>query len=160
MHYRSSHRPLFTGRPLAAGPTPQPIFLHAPYADIGSDDQAPPRRQIAVPAPGTSPSFDGVFSLAVTSALLDQTVLVICMTEQILTGWQRKLQERARPVDGLELLNGQYAWSANWYAFFCRKAYDVTVLHGMRSALQDQSLPLSYARRLLDAVSARLIVLA
>jgi hypothetical protein len=134
--------------------------LHAPYTDRRSGDQASPRRQIAVPAPGSIPSFDGVFSLALTSALLDGTVLVICMTEQVLTSWRRRLQQHARPVEGLALLDGRYAWSANWRAFFHSRAYDVTVLHGIRSGLQDQSLPLSYAERLVDAVPAGLIVLA
>jgi len=160
MHYRNFHRPPLTGQPLAAGPTAQPIFLHAPYNEIRSAGQAGPPLQIAVPAPGRVPSFDGVFSLAVTSALFDQEVLVICMTEQVLTSWRLRLQQRARPVEGLALLDGRYAWSANWRAFFYSRAYDVTVLHGVHSALQDQSLPLSYTERLVDAVPAGLIVLA
>ena len=160
MYYRSSHRPLFTGHPPTSGPTTRPIFSHAPYTEIRSGDQASSPRQIAVPAPGLIPSFDDVFGLAVTSALFDQTVLVICTTEQVLTNWRRRLQERARPVAGLELLDGQFAWSANWRAFFCSRSYEITVLHGLRSAFQDQSLPLSYTRRLVDAVPAGLIVLA
>ena len=69
MHYRNFHRPPLTGQPFTADPTALPIFLHAPYTDLRSGDPASPPRQIAVPTPGSIPSFDGVFSLAVTSAL-------------------------------------------------------------------------------------------
>lgn len=160
MNYDRFHHLPLTGQHYTELPTAEPIFLHAPYTENPGGGQAAPPLRIAVPAPGTTPSFNGVFSLALTSALLDQSVLVICMTEPILANWRRRLQERSRPVEGLELLDGRCAWSANWRAIFCQRTCDVTVLHGVHSALREQSLPLSYARRLVDTVPFGLIVLA
>jgi len=85
---------------------------------------------------------------------------VVCLTDEMLTGWRRRLQERGRPLDGLALVDGQFGWSADWRAFFCRKAYDITVMHGIHAALKEQRIPPSYARRLVDAVPRGLIVLA
>jgi hypothetical protein len=160
MYYRTSHRPLPTGYSPAADPTPQPTSLPVLDADIGKDDPSLPRRRIAIPAPSSTPRFEGVFSLAVTSALLGQTVLVICMTEQVLTDWEQRLRMRPRPIERLELVDGRRAWSAEWRALLCKRHHDVTVLHGVRSALQDQSLPVSHAKLLVSALPAELIVLA
>lgn len=116
--------------------------------------------RIAVPEDGRVPSFDSVYALAVTSALLDQSVLVICLTEELLADWQRRLQERSRPLDGLTLVDGRFGWSANWRPFFQHRSYDITIMHGIHAALKEQNIPISYAKRLVDAVSCGLIVLA
>lgn len=141
-----------------------------PIADLTSDYRTDPpsgdghgakaRLQIAVPANGSSPNFDNVYTLAVTGALLDQEVLVVCLTDETLTGWRRRLQARRQPLEGLALVDGQFGWSADWRAFFSSKAYDITVMHGIYAALKEQNIPISYARRLVDAVPRGLIVLA
>ncbi len=117
-------------------------------------------RRLAIPAAGSLPSFDNMFALARIGVLFDQTVLVISMTEEVLTSWQRRLQERGRPMDGLTLLDGRFGWSVDWRAFFCARSYDVTILHGLHTALREQALPRSYAERLLDAMRSGLIILA
>lgn len=160
MYYRSPHRPLLADQPRVSGPTSQSTSKYASHTKMTSKDWALPTRRIAVPADDSPPSFDNVFSLALTSALFDQAVLVICMTEEILTDWRRRLQERARPVDGLALVDGRFGWSADWRAFFHTRSDDVTVLHGIHSALADQSIPRSYADRLVNAVTSDLIILA
>lgn len=136
------------------------IFGGAVCAGLPHEDQAVTTRRIATPATDAIPSFDNVFASALTSALFDQSVVVICMTEELLTDWRQRLQERARPVEGLTLLDGRCGWSADWRAFFHTRSYDITVLHGIHRALQDHDLPLSYARRLAYAVPRGLIVLA
>ncbi len=155
-----------SSHPLPAGPQPAAvsssdlpaILLTDPPA--GNGHEAEGCLQIAVPEDGRAPGFDNVYALATTSALLDQSVLVICLTEEPLTEWQRRLQERARPLEGLTLVDGCFGWSANWRAFFSQKTYDVIVMHGIHAALQEQRIPLSYAKRLVDAVPKGLIVLA
>jgi hypothetical protein len=82
------------------------------------------------------------------------------MTEQVLTDWEQRLRMRPRPIERLELVDGRRAWSAEWRALLCKRHHDVTVLHGVRSALQDQSLPVSHAKLLVSALPAELIVLA
>lgn len=126
----------------------------------GNGHEAEGRLQIAVPEDGQAPGFDNVYALVTTSALLDQSVLVICLTEELLADWRRRLQERARPLEGLTLVDGRFGWSANWRAFFQRKSYDITVMHGIHAALREERIPPFYARRLVDAVSQGLIVLA
>ncbi len=64
------------------------------------------------------PGFDNVYVLAATSALLDQSVMVICRAEELLTDWPRRLPERTSPLDGLILADGRFGWSVNWRAFF------------------------------------------
>ncbi len=143
---------------------PTSVSMTTPLSDSVSSTEAAaeavPGRQVAVPAAGVVPGFDNVFSLALTAALFDQAVLVICMTDEAMMGWQQRLAERGRPVEGLTLLDGRFAWSVNWRAFFRMKCYDITVLHGIHAALADQTVPRSYADRLVDAVPAGLIVLA
>lgn len=116
--------------------------------------------RIAVPTAGSAPSFDNVYTLAVTGALLDQEVLVVCMTDEMLAGWRRRLRERSWPLEGLTLLDGQFGWSVNWRAFFCYRSYDITVMHGIHVALKEQRISPSYAGRLVNAVPSGLLVLA
>ncbi len=120
----------------------------------------PHRPLLAIPTQGADLGFDHIYSLAMVGALLDQATVVVCLTEEILTLWRRRLQKRVWPIDGLELVDGRFGWSADWRAFFRSKRYDITFFHGFHAALQDQSIPLSYAKRLVGAASAGLIVLA
>lgn len=120
----------------------------------------PHRPRLAIPAQGAVPSFDQIYALAAVGVLLDQATVVVCLTEEILTLWRRRLRERIWPADGLELVDGRFGWSADWRAFFRSKRYDLTFFHGFHAALQDQSIPPSYAKRLVGAASAGLIVLA
>lgn len=160
MYYHGPHYRLPGGSLPARDPIDQPAFGQVAYDERLSEDRTLPQRQIAVPAAGAIPSFDKVFSLAVTSVLFDHVVLVICMTEEVLTDWQQRLQERGRPVEGLTLIDGRYGWSTDWRAFFRAWRYDLIVLHGIHRALEDQDLPPSYVKRLTDAVPSGLIVLA
>jgi len=120
----------------------------------------PHRPLLAIPTQGAVPSFDHIYSLAAVGALLDQAILVISLTEEILTAWRRRLQERVEPIAGLELVDGRFGWSTNWRAFFRSKRYDIVFLHGFHAALRTQNIPPSYAQRLMAAASAGLIVLA
>ncbi|MGC8780234.1 MAG: hypothetical protein ACP5UQ_05135 [Anaerolineae bacterium] len=131
-------------------------------ADPPSDNshKAEATLRIAVPEDGRAPGFDNIYAVAVASALLDQSVLVICLTDELLADWRRRLQERGRPLDGLTLVDGRFGWSANWRAFFQHRSYDITVMHGIHTALQEQRIPRPYAIRLVDAVSKGVIVLA
>jgi hypothetical protein len=115
--------------------------------------------RIAVPAGGSAPGFASICALAVTSAHLDQEVLVVCLTEEALAGWRCWVQEHIQPL-GLAVVDGQFGWSVNWRAFFSQKAYDMTVMHGIHVALREQNFPLSYAKRLVNSVPRGLIVLA
>lgn len=116
-------------------------------------------RQIAVPAGGSAPGFASVCALAVTSAHLDQEVLVVCLSEEVLAGWRGWVWEHIQPL-GLAVVDGQFGWSVNWRAFFSQKAYDMTVMHGIHVALKEQDFPISYAKRLVNSVPRGLIVLA
>jgi hypothetical protein len=116
--------------------------------------------RIAMPADGSLPSFDNVYALAITSALLDQEVLIVCLTDETLAGWRRRLQERDSALEGLTLVDGRSGWSANWRTFFQRRSYDITVLHGIHVALKEQNIPIPYAKRLMDSIPTRLVVLA
>ena len=160
MRDSSSGRSASVPHTLGYDPTTSSVFLHAGYVEEGAAARSGSSRRIAVPPPGAVPSFDQVFGLALVGAHFDQAVLVIYMTEQVLNGWQCRLEERAGPVDGLDLLDGRFAWSVDWKAFFGSKRYDVIVLHGVLSALQTLSLPFSYVKRLVEAVPAGLVVLA
>jgi hypothetical protein len=160
MDHPIRHRTPVISHPPTDNPVAEPTSEVAPSAEKQPAAQASQARRVAIPECDSIPSFDNVFALAVTSALLDQTVLVVCMTEEVLRNWQHHLKLRAKPVEGLTLLDGQFAWSADWRAFFHSRNYDVAVLHGIHAALQDRSLPLSYAKRLADAVRTPLIILA
>ncbi len=155
----SSH-PLMAGANPAAVPSSDLTAILLTDPPSGNGHEAERRLQIAVPEDGQAPGFDNVYALATTSALLDQSVLVICLTEELLTDWQRRLQERAGPLEGLTLVDGRFGWSANWRAFFQHKHYDITVMHGIHTALKEERIPTFYARRLVDAVPRGLIVLA
>lgn len=155
-----------SSHPLPASPEPAAV----PSSDLaaalltdpqpGNGHKAEGRLRIAVPEDGKVPSFDSVYALATASALLDQSVLVICLTEELLTDWRRRQQEGSRPLDGLTLVDGRFGWSANWRAFFQHKSYDITIMHGIHTALREKRISPSYARRLVDAVCRGLIVLA
>lgn len=147
------HDPPSLGHPLAAGQAALP-------AGLSSLDHPSPSQRIAIPAQGEIPSFDRIYSLAMTAALLDQATVVVCLTEEILTLWRHRLQKRVWPIDGLELVDGRFGWSADWRPFFRSRHHDIVFLHGLLSALQDQSIPPSYAQRLVSAASAGLIILA
>ena len=155
-----SGRPSFAAHTLGYDPTTSSVFLHTGYVESGIPSRMRSSCRIAVPPPGTVPTFEQVFGLALVGAHFEQSVLVIYMTERALNGWHDRLEEQARPVDGLDLLDGRFAWSVDWRAFFGRKRYDVIVLHGVLSALQTLSLPFSYVKRLVEAVPAGLVVLA
>lgn len=144
--------------PLPASPSPVAVPV-SPAASV-HPREAESSLQVAVPASGTAPSFDNVYALAVTGALLDQSVVVICLTEESLMDWRRRLQARVRPLDGLTLVDGRFGWSANWRAFFQHKPHDITVVHGIHVALKEQNIPISYAKRLVDSIPSGLIVLA
>lgn len=150
--------------PVAPSPITVPIFHSAsahradPPPRNGHPAASPLR--IAVPAKGSTPDFASVYALAVTSAHLDQEVLVVCLTNETLAAWRDRLQSYTRPLDGLAVVDGQFGWSVNWRAFFAQKAYDITVMHGIHTALKDQRIQLSYASRLVDSVPRGLVVLA
>lgn len=141
------------GHPLAVGQAALPAGLSSP-------DHPSPSRRIAIPTQGGIPSFDRIYSLAMTATLLDQATLILCLTEEVLTLWRHQLQQRVKAMEGLELVDGRFGWSVDWRAFFRSRHHDIVFLHGLLSALQDQSIPLSYAKRLVSAASAGLIVLA
>lgn len=152
--------------PLPVGPAPTSVppsgFATIPLTDppSGNGHESARRLRIAAPENGKVPGFENVYALAVTSALFDQSVLVICLTEELLTDWRRRLQERTRPLDGLTLVDGRFGWSANWRIFFQHRSYDVTVIHGIHAALKEENIPISYAKRLLGSIPSGLIVLA
>lgn len=152
--------------PLPGGPAPTGVPV-SDRASMHRINPPPPNGhgtasplQIATPANGSPPSFDNVYALVVTSALLDQEVLVVCLTDETLAGWRRRLQERVRSLDGLTLVDGRSGWSANWRTFFQHRSHDITVMHGIPVALKEQNIPISYAKRLVDSIPSGLIVLA
>ena len=160
---QSDPSPSLPARPAATGaPAPAPALASVPRTvpPPSNGHGAAPPLQIATPTNGSPPSFDNVYALAVTSALLDQEVLVVCLTDETLTGWQRRLQERVRALDGLTLVDGRFGWSANWRTFFQHRRHDITVMHGIHAALKEQNIPISYAKRLVDSIPSGLIVLA
>lgn len=156
-----------------ASPTSSPVVPSAISIPIAHSTAAhradpPPRNghstaaplQIAVPTGDAAPDFASIYALAVTGAGLDQETIVVCLTDETIAGWRSRLQERSHALDGLTVVDGRFGWSVNWRAFFSQKTYDITVMHGLHTALRQESLPVSYAKRLLDAVPRGLIVLA
>lgn len=156
---------------ISSNPTPvnpSPVIVPISHSASAHRADPPPRNgcrptsplQIAVPASGSAPGFASIYTLAVTSANLDQEVLVVCLTGEALADWSSQLQERTQPIDGLAVVDGQFGWSINWRAFFSQKVYDITMMHGLHTALREHSIPVSYAKRLVDSVPRGLIVLA
>ena len=152
--------PMSGSNPLPPEPDSVLTFLYAALHEPQNRARASLPRQIAVPLPGSIPSFDDVYGLSMTSALIDQSVLVICLTQEAKMGWMQRLREQTSSAAALDLIDGQLAEFADWRSFFCRNRYDVTVLHGARSALQEQTLSLAHVKRLVGAVPEGLIVLA
>lgn len=147
---------------------PSPISIPIAHSTAAHRTDPPPRNghatagllQIAVPAGDAAPDFASIVALAVTGASLDQETIVVCLTDETLAGWRNRLQEHFHALEGLTVVDGRFGWSVNWRALFCQKVYDITVMHGLREALQQESIPISYAKRLLDVVPRGLIVLA
>ena len=155
----SDDSPFFTTL-LGLGATPQTVSLRSTCVRNDVDARGIAPRQIAVHCPGHVPSFDDVFGLALTAAQIGQRVVALCMREHIFRDWQRRLDECALSVPRFDLLDAYSASPTDWAEFLAHQAYDIIIFHGIRSALASHNLPLSHAKRLVDAISAGLIVLA
>ncbi len=116
---------------------------------------------MAIPAPGKQPVFEEIAGIALASALgCNQSVCVLCLTQEVLIRWTLRLEEFSAPVTVLDVLNTNRATLADWRDFLRDQAYDVTILHGAQSELQANRLSIGYVKALMDAVPSGLVVVA
>lgn len=135
----------------------QAVLQKSTCLTLDADTQAS-RRQIAIPY--HSPSFREIAELGTDAALIGQRVAALCLREPLFRHWQRYLNERALNVPRLDLLDVYAAAIADWVEFLTQHAYDIAIFHGVRGALEARALALDDAEQLVNATSARLIVLA
>jgi hypothetical protein len=120
----------------------------------------PTTKSLAIPAPGRRPTFYEVANIALVSAAVwDQSVCVMCLTQEVLERWLCRLGEFPAPVALLEVLNTNRATLNDWEAFLSSQTYDITVLHGVQSELRAKRLSCGYVRALIDAVPSGLVVM-
>jgi len=118
-------------------------------------------KSLAVPAPGKQPSFEEVAGIAIASAMVcNQSVCVLCLTQQLLERWMQELEELAVPITLLDVVNTNRATLADWKELLSGNAYNVTVLHGTYRELRANRLSVGYVKALVDAVSSGLVIVA
>jgi hypothetical protein len=118
-------------------------------------------KPLAIPAPGSRPRFEEVTAIALMAAeICDQSVCVLCLTQETLQSWIRRLEEFSAPVILLDVLNTNRATLADWKALLSEQSYDVTILHDAQSELQANRLSVGYVKELVDAVPSGLVVVA
>ena len=84
----------------------------------------PTTKSLAVPAPGRKPTFDEVANIALVSAAnCDQSVCVICLSQEVLECWMCRLLEFPAPVTRLDMLNTNRATLNDWKAFLSNQTY-------------------------------------
>jgi hypothetical protein len=110
---------------------------------------SPQTKSLAIPAPGRKPNFDDVAGIALTAALCNLSVCVLCLTQGMLGCWMRRLGDFSVPI--------------SYSSVECRLSggsYDVIVLHGARVELQADRLSVGYVKALVDAVPSGLVMVA
>ncbi len=120
----------------------------------------PPSKTLIVPARGKHPTFDEVTGIALTGALCGLSVCVLCLTQEMLERWMRRLDECSVPITLLDVLNTNRATLTDWQALLTSQPYDVTVLHGVQSELQANRLSVGYVKSLVDAVPSGMVIVA
>jgi hypothetical protein len=121
---------------------------------------SPQTKSLAIPAPGRKPNFDDVAGIALTAALCNLSVCVLCLTQGMLGCWMRRLGDFSVPITLLDVLNTNRATLADWEVFLSGGSYDVIVLHGARVELQADRLSVGYVKALVDAVPSGLVMVA
>jgi hypothetical protein len=101
-----------------------------------------------------------VAGIALTAALCNLSVCVLCLTQGMLERWMRRLDEFSAPITLLDVLNTNPATLADWEAFLSGGSYDVVVLHGAQVELQANRLSVGYVKALVDAVPSGLVIVA
>ena len=117
------------------------------------------QKSLAVPAPGTSPTFDDVADIALTTAFFEQSVCVMCLTQELLERWMFKLDAFDASVALLDMLDANRATLSDWETYLSGQSYDIVVLHGVRAELQTGCLSVSYVKSLMDAIPSGLVML-
>jgi hypothetical protein len=90
----------------------------------------------------------------------EQSVCVLCLTEELLEGWISELEDLSAPITLLDVLNANRATLVDWEELLGSHAYDVTVLHGACTELRAGRLSAGYVKVLMDAVPSGLVIVA
>jgi hypothetical protein len=90
----------------------------------------------------------------------EQSVCVLCLTQELLERWMRELEQLSAPITLLDVLNTNRATLADWKEMLGSHAYDVTVLHGACAELRAGRLSVGYVKVLVDAVPSGLVMVA
>jgi len=119
-------------------------------------------KSLAIPGKGTMPRFEDVFNIALIGTQFDLSVGVLCLTQEMLERWMRRLEEVTEefPVAEPELLDANAATLEDWEAYLAEQTYNITVLSGARVELQESRISVDYVKTLVDAAPVGTIVLA
>ncbi|GAB4538451.1 MAG: hypothetical protein Kow0063_26280 [Anaerolineae bacterium] len=118
-------------------------------------------KSLAIPAPGKRPGFDQVAAIALMGAITcSQSVCVLCLTQELLERWLRRLEELPAPVTLLDVTGNNRATLKDWQELLGHHACDVTILHGACDELRVNRLSVGYVRALVEAVPSGLVVIA
>ena len=121
----------------------------------------PTTKSLAIPAPGRKPTFEEVANIALVSATVgNQSVCVMCLTQEVLERWTCRLGEFPAPITLLDVLNTNRATLNDWKAFLSSQTYDITVLHGIQSEFRAKRMSVGYVKALINAVPLGLVVIA
>ena len=98
--------------------------------------------------------------IALTGALFDLSVCVLCWTEELRACWRARLKE-CRFVDRLDkfdLFDANQVTLAELEAILNQKMYDFVVLHGIQEIYQQQQLSGDCAAALVNATPSQMIM--
>ena len=159
MVHRGSYRPGFARRPRVADPTSRSNPIRRRSRRSFPPAKTSPPRQIAVPANGSIPGFDNVYTLAIAGAPCDEEVPLLCETDEGMSERRRRQAQRAMPANRLTLLDVRLAGPAD-RPVSLRRRHDLRVLAGIHAALRYDGPPLYFAGRPAETMPAGRIVLA
>jgi hypothetical protein len=118
-------------------------------------------KSLAIPAPGKRPSFDQVAAIALMGAITcNQSVCVLCLTQDLLERWMCQLEEFPAPVTLLDVVGNNRATLKDWKELLSSHACDLTILHGACVELRANRLSVGYVKALVDAVPSGLVMIA
>ncbi len=116
------------------------------------------KKSLAVVNPDRQPTFEEVADVVQMGVRCDLSVCVLCWSDALRERWQREFDENSRLT--LDVLDSDQTTMTEWKNLFSNHAYDLTVLHGIHSAYENDQLSNGYARALFEAIPQGTVVWA
>jgi len=117
-------------------------------------------KTLALPTTENQRTFEEIAGMILMDALLGSSVCVVCLTDELLARWLKRLDGYDVPITLLDALNSNWATLTDWRAFLGGQPHDVTLLHGVMAEMKANRLSLGYVKHLVEAVPAGLVVIA